>query len=155
MNRFEVEQFMTMNAKFFEKSEIQRFKNEMYSSNMSLFVANTFKFKSPTTAVVLSIFLGWLGVDRFYSGNYIQGIVKLITMGMWGIWWILDWFLIGKAVKTKNQTNFYLFLKNQNPSVSFDKNRAKNIIGSKQFRDSFSDLVKSHKKTMDTMCTRD
>ena len=34
-----------------------------------------------TTASVLSLFLGWLGIDRFYMGRIGLGIIKLIALG--------------------------------------------------------------------------
>ena len=33
-------------------------------------------FKNPTTALLLSIFLGYLGIDRFYLGDIMQGSRK-------------------------------------------------------------------------------
>jgi hypothetical protein len=44
--------------------------------------------------LLLSIFLGWLGVDRFYMGNIGLGIAKLLTGAGCGIWWLIDVILI-------------------------------------------------------------
>ena len=39
---------------------------------------------------LLSLLLGHLGVDRFYLGYVGLGILKLITGGGFGIWWLID-----------------------------------------------------------------
>ena len=46
--------------------------------------------KSKVVALILSIFLGELGIDRFYLGYIGTGILKLITCGGFGIWWLID-----------------------------------------------------------------
>lgn len=46
------------------------------------------------TAVCLSIFLGWLGVDRFYLGSAWLGLIKLFTFGGFLLWWIIDIILL-------------------------------------------------------------
>ena len=60
------------------------------------------QFKSPMTALLLSIFCGSLGVDRFYLGDTGLGIGKLLTAGGCGIWAIIDWFKIQDATRQKN-----------------------------------------------------
>ena len=44
--------------------------------------------------LVLSILVGSLGVDRFMMGQIGLGILKLITGGGCGIWWLVDVILI-------------------------------------------------------------
>ena len=50
--------------------------------------------KDFTTAVLLSFFLGGLGVDRFYLGYTGLGVLKLITFGAFGVWALIDFVLI-------------------------------------------------------------
>lgn len=46
--------------------------------------------KKKITAIILSILLGTLGIDRFYLGYTGLGVVKLLTAGGCGIWYIID-----------------------------------------------------------------
>ena len=59
--------------------------------------------KNKVVALVLSIFLGELGIDRFYLGYIGTGILKLLTFGGFGIWYLIDVIKIatGKMVDAK------------------------------------------------------
>ncbi|NCG01223.1 MAG: NINE protein [Euryarchaeota archaeon] len=47
-----------------------------------------------TTLLLLSLFLGALGVDHFYTGKTMTGILKLITVGGCGIWALIDLIMV-------------------------------------------------------------
>ena len=68
------------------------------------------QMKDPLLSILLSIFIGSLGIDRFYIGDVGLGIGKLLTGGGCGIWWLIDIFLIVDATKQKNleQLSYYL-----------------------------------------------
>lgn len=49
--------------------------------------------------LVVSILVGSFGVDRFMMGQVGLGILKLLTLGGCGVWWLIDVILIA----TKHQ----------------------------------------------------
>ncbi|GAA6100089.1 TM2 domain-containing protein 1 isoform X1 [Tachysurus ichikawai] len=49
-------------------------------------------------AVALSLFLGWLGADRFYLGYPALGLLKFCTVGFCGIGSLVDFILISMQV---------------------------------------------------------
>ena len=61
--------------------------------------------KDRTLILVLSIFFGGLGIDRFVVGDIGMGILKLLTGGIFGILWVIDWFLIMGRVDDVNRRN--------------------------------------------------
>lgn len=61
--------------------------------------------KSKTTTLILAILLGGLGVDRFYVGKTGTGILKLLTGGGLGLWWLIDIILIATGKYTDKDGN--------------------------------------------------
>lgn len=52
--------------------------------------------------LVMSVIFGWLGVDRFMMGKIGTGILKLITLGGIGFWWLIDVILIATKYEFKD-----------------------------------------------------
>ena len=52
------------------------------------------KMINKKTALILCIFLGWLGAHKFYEGKTGMGILYVLTMGLFGIGWIIDIIII-------------------------------------------------------------
>lgn len=59
-------------------------------SNITKTINSSADGKSQVTALLLVIFLGGLGIHRFYLGYTWQGIVQLLTLGGLGIWALID-----------------------------------------------------------------
>jgi TM2 domain-containing membrane protein YozV len=42
------------------------------------------------TILIISFLGGYFGLDRFYQGEVALGVVKLITFGGFGVWYLVD-----------------------------------------------------------------
>ena len=63
-------------------------------------IPGVFSDKEYIIALLVSICLGYLGIDRFYMGQVGMGIGKLLTGGGCGVWWLIDIILI--ATRSSN-----------------------------------------------------
>lgn len=58
--------------------------------------------KNPVVAFGFNSILGYLGADRFFVGQPVMGCLKLLTLGGFGIWIVVDYFLIGGITRDRN-----------------------------------------------------
>lgn len=111
MEQQKVDMFIMTNGDKFPESQVPFIREKLLAMSDSKWAAlSTIQFKSPTTALILSIFLGSLGVDRFFIGDNGLGIGKLVTCGGMGIWAIVDWFNISSATREKNYSKLQTYL---------------------------------------------
>jgi len=97
LNAFSVERFVKMSAKDIEEhlGRKPKFKEVVAIKAAQKKIKKAYK-KSATgdkeklTAFLLALFLGGLGVHRFYLGYTGIGIAQLLTAGGCGIWALID-----------------------------------------------------------------
>lgn len=58
--------------------------------------------KSLAAAYIFAFLGGYLGLHRFYLGQIGIGIVYLLTLGVFGIGWIIDLIVLPGIVKKAN-----------------------------------------------------
>jgi hypothetical protein len=103
MDKSRVDIYLTANAKYFEPTAIPVIRQKLENaSDDALLSLQAIELKDPTMVLLLSIFLGGWGVDRFMIGDTSMGVLKLLTGGLCGILTIVDWFTISEKVKQMN-----------------------------------------------------
>lgn len=83
------------------------------------FGTTAYRQKSFVATWLLALFLGGLGIDRFYLGKVGTGILKLVTVGGLGFWALVDLII----VLTGNQTD-----KNRQPLAGYSKHKVMALI---------------------------
>lgn len=106
-----VTMWLTSNAKYFDPSVLPMIKSKLEKLDDDKFFAVTAcELKDPTALLLISIFLGSLGIDRFMLGDTGMGVLKLLTGGCCGILTIVDWFTVTKKTKEKNFATISMYL---------------------------------------------
>ena len=99
----DVENYIMSNREFFPSIKLIYLKNKLLKMDKDKFERVCLcDLKSPTIILLVSVFLGGIGIDRFMIGDIGIGILKLLTVGLCGIFWIYDIFTITERVKKIN-----------------------------------------------------
>lgn len=100
----QVEQLVAVYGERVPISCLTSFREMLQSTTMSYSEVQVvlMHMKDPTISLILSIIVGYLGVDRFYVGDIGLGVIKLITCGGLYIWWLADMFMIMDKTRMRN-----------------------------------------------------
>lgn len=86
-----------MNSTFLAKQDFTSQELQLLSSEMSR------NEKSPVVAWMLWVFFGGLGGHRYYLGKIGTGIAMTFTFGGFGIWTLIDLFLLSGLIREANE----------------------------------------------------
>jgi len=109
MDTQKVDMFLMTSGKYFHSyhlNQVREALTDMDDSRWSLLQMT--QFKDPNIMLIVSLLGGSLGIDRFMLGDTGLGIGKLLTCGGFGIWTIVDWFLIMGETRNKNIEKFMM-----------------------------------------------
>nr|WP_314650578.1 TM2 domain-containing protein [uncultured Porphyromonas sp.] len=103
MDKQKVDLFLLTKQKYFGPEHLPYIRERLMQLDEDQFlVLNGIELMDPTVLLLVSIFGGYLGIDRFLLGNITMGVLKLITAGGCGIWTVVDWFQIQDKARQKN-----------------------------------------------------
>lgn len=107
MDKSKADVYLLTMAKYFPADKMPYISERLAGIDDDRFlVASTLDLKDPVTMLLISIFVGTFGVDRFLIGDTGMGILKLLTGGLCGILTVIDWFMIMDKTKQKNFEKF-------------------------------------------------
>ena len=111
MDQQRVQMYIMTNQKYFPPEKIGILQEKlMYLPDERFAYIASVELKDPTTLLLISIFLGSFGVDRFMLGDTGMGVLKLLTAGCCGIMTIIDWFSVQKKTQELNFNNVINYL---------------------------------------------
>ena len=111
VDKQKIDMFIMTNQKYFPAEKIMYVKEKLKNCDTEKFdMISMTELKDPTTHLLVSLFLGSLGIDRFMLGDTGMGILKLLTVGCCGIMTIIDWFTISNKTKELNFNKFMLMI---------------------------------------------
>ena len=103
MDMQKVDMYIMTNQKYLPTEKIPMLREKLLATgDNKMVMISSVEMKDPTTILLVSIFLGSLGIDRFMLGETGMGILKLLTAGCCGILTIIDWFTVQNKAREIN-----------------------------------------------------
>lgn len=101
-----VQQFLVKNKKFLPVERMEEIRSQLLAlTDKQWTEVEWTTFKDPTTMLLISVFVGSFGIDRFMLGDTQNGVFKLVLTlccGAGTIWWIYDLFKINEMTLMYN-----------------------------------------------------
>lgn len=101
-----VDDYIIANSKYFTETDLMKVRETLMAMDHDGFFYEKPTYRNPIVVFVVSLFFGTLGLDRFLLGDVKGGVIKFLTMGLFGLWLLYDWIMIMKITK---QQNYRLF----------------------------------------------
>lgn len=103
VNQNLIQNYLMANAKNLPEVSIEEIRTKLSNLTQDEFNrVQVVPIKDTLIMFILSFCFGTYGVDRFMLGQVGLGVLKLITLGGCGIWWLIDLFLIMEETKKTN-----------------------------------------------------
>lgn len=107
------ENYVLANREYFPQEKIALLKDKLSRMEEEKQIAvQSVPLKNPTVTLLLAVFAGALGADRFYIGDILLGVLKLllslIFVGL--IWAIIDIYICYKKTKEMNFQNVSMYI---------------------------------------------
>ena len=91
--------FVATKGDWFDASVLESVKTKLAGlSETSFTAAINEDFRDPDQMLIWAL----VGIDRFFLDDTVLGVIKVVTGGGFGIWWIIDLFSIKKRTHAYN-----------------------------------------------------
>lgn len=102
-----ITQFLQTNGKMFSNSDLIEVKKQLESLTPEQIKSlSAVEYLDPNINLIVSIVAGGLGADRFLIGQTEYAVLKLVTIGGFFVWTVVDWFQIKDLTKKSNMDKF-------------------------------------------------
>ena len=98
-----IDAFILANGKYFPPEKLKFIQERLeYVDDDFYVIIASINYKDPVLMLIISIFFGYLGIDRFILGDIGMGVLKLLTGGCCGVLLIADWIRVMSMTREKN-----------------------------------------------------
>lgn len=109
MEKSNLDMYVLSNQKYFTPAQLMQVRQTLENvTDQQAMALQSIDYKDPTMILIISLIVGYLGIDRILVGDVGLGIVKMLTCGGLGIWTLVDWFVIMDKAREYNFQKFMM-----------------------------------------------